>query len=235
MTLPAGRSTAGRSRILVVDDDPHILSVITRGLTFAGYEVYEASTGEAALLTANDRVPDLVILDVMLPGLDGVEVCRRLRSAYRDLPILMLTAKGRVPDRVDGLDAGADDYLVKPFSFDELLARIRALLRRAAPSDDTRLRFADLTIDLETRDVRRADRRVDLTSKEFELLEYLMRNSRKVLSRNQIFESVWDSDFLGGSNLIDVHVMRLREKLEANGESRLIHTVRGAGYSLREE
>lgn len=224
-----------RPRILVVDDDPHILSVIIRGLTFAGYDVYSADTGEAALPLAVNRPPDLVVLDVMLPGLDGLDVCRRLRSNDRELPILMLTAKGRIPDRVAGLDAGADDYLVKPFSFDELLARVRALLRRANPADDTRLRFADLTVDLDTRDVRRAERRIDLTSKEFELIEYLIRNARKVLSRNQIFESVWGSDFLGGSNLIDVHVMRLREKLEAHGEARLIHTVRGAGYSLREE
>ena len=224
-----------RPRILVVDDDPHILSVIIRGLTFAGYDVYSADTGEAALPLAVNRPPDLVVLDVMLPGLDGLDVCRRLRANDRELPILMLTAKGRIPDRVAGLDAGADDYLVKPFSFDELLARVRALLRRANPADDTRLRFADLTVDLDTRDVRRAERRIDLTSKEFELIEYLIRNARKVLSRNQIFESVWGSDFLGGSNLIDVHVMRLREKLEAHGEARLIHTVRGAGYSLREE
>lgn len=224
-----------RSRVLVVDDDPHILSVITRGLTFAGYDVYSADTGESALPLANHRPPDLIILDVLLPGLDGLEVCRRLRSHARELPILMLTAKGRIPDRVAGLDAGADDYLVKPFSFDELLARVRALLRRASPVDDLQLRFADLTVDLETRDVRRGERRVDLTSKEFELIEFLIRNSRKVLSRNQIFESVWGSDFLGGSNLIDVHIMRLREKLEAHGESRLIHTVRGAGYTLREE
>jgi len=224
-----------RPRILVVDDDPHILSVIIRGLTFAGYDVYSADTGEAALPLAHDRPPDVVVLDVMLPGLAGLNVCRRLRANDRELPILMLTAKGRVPDRVAGLDAGADDYLVKPFSLDELLARVRALLRRANPVDDTQLRFADLTVDLDTRDVRRAERRIDLTSKEFELIEYLIRNSRKVLSRNQIFERVWGSDFLGGSNLIDVHIMRLREKLEAQGEARLIHTVRGAGYSLREE
>lgn len=224
-----------RPRILVVDDDPHILSVIIRGLTFAGYDVDSAETGEAALSLAFNRPPDVVILDIMLPGLDGLDVCQRLRANDRELPILLLTAKGRIPDRVAGLDAGADDYLVKPFSFDELLARVRALLRRVNPADGARLRFADLTVDLDTRDVRRAERRIDLTSKEFELIEYLIRNARKVLSRHQIFESVWGSDFLGGSNLIDVHIMRLREKLEAHGEARLIHTMRGAGYSLREE
>lgn len=221
-------------RILVVDDDPQILSLMKRGLSFAGYTVELAVTGEQALELALERPPALVILDVMLPGLDGVEVCRRLRAGDQDLPILMLTAKGRVPDRIEGLDAGADDYLIKPFAFDELLARIRALLRRANVADDTRLHFADLTLDPSTREVERADRRIDLTTKEFEMLEFFLRHPRQVLSREVIFERVWGSDFLGGSNLIDVHVMRLRDKLEAGGESRLIHTIRGAGYSLRE-
>ncbi len=221
-------------RILVVDDDRQILNLMRRGLSFAGYAVDLAESGEHALELARERPPDLVILDIMLPGLDGLDVCRRLRAGDRELPILMLTAKGRVPDRVAGLDAGADDYLVKPFAFDELLARIRALLRRVSPSDDARLRLADLTLDPATREVERGGRRIDLTAKEFELLELFLRNPRQVLSREVIFERVWGSDFLGGSNLIDVHVMRLRDKLEAGGEARLIHTIRGVGYSLRE-
>jgi len=221
-------------RILVVDDDPQILSMMKRGLTFAGYAVDLAETGEQALVIALDRPPSLVVLDVMLPGMDGVEVCRRLRSADRDLPILMLTAKGRVPDRVAGLEAGADDYLVKPFAFDELVARVRALLRRVGSATDDRLRIGDLTLDPVTREVERGGRRIDLTTREYDLLEFMMRHQRQVLSRQMIFERVWGSDFLGGSNLIDVHVMRLREKLEAEGEPRLVHTVRGVGYSLRE-
>ena len=221
-------------RILVVDDDPKMLSLMRRGLSFDGYAVELAADGEEALRSARESAPDLVVLDVMLPGLDGVEVCRRLRAGDPDLPILMLTAKGRVPDRVAGLDAGADDYLVKPFAFDELLARIRALLRRAGPREEDLLRFTDLTLDAATREVRRGSRGIGLTTKEFELLEFLLRHPRQVLSRDLIFERVWGSDFLGESNIIDVHVMRLRDKLEAEGEPRLIHTIRGAGYSLRE-
>jgi two-component system, OmpR family, response regulator MprA len=221
------------ARILVVDDDPKILSLMRRGLAFAGYAVDLAGDGEEALTIARDRPADLVVLDVMLPGLDGVEVCRRLRAGDRELPILMLTARERVPDRVAGLDAGADDYLVKPFAFDELLARIRALLRRVRPGDRDRLHFADLTVDPATREVRRGDRRIELTAKEFELLELLLRHPRQVLSRQLMFERVWGSDFLGESNVIEVHVMRLREKLEAGGEPRLVHTIRGVGYSLR--
>ncbi|MDO8690325.1 MAG: response regulator transcription factor [Dehalococcoidia bacterium] len=221
-------------RILVVDDDPKMLSLMRRGLSFGGYAVDLASDGEEALAIARDNPPDLAVLDVMLPGLDGVEVCRRLRAGDPDLPILMLTAKGRVPDRIAGLDAGADDYLVKPFAFDELLARIRALLRRAGPREDGLLRFVDLTLNPSTREVLRGSRRIGLTTKEFELLEFLMRHPQQVLSRDLVFERVWGSDFLGESNVIDVHVMRLRDKLEAEGESRIIHTIRGAGYSLRE-
>ncbi len=222
------------SRILVVDDDPKILSLMRRGLSFAGYSFEAASNGEEALLVARDSPPDLVVLDVMLPGLDGVEVCRRLRAGDRELPILMLTARDQVPDRVAGLDAGADDYLVKPFAFDELLARIRALLRRRRSSDEQILGFADLTLDPATREVARGGRQLELTTKEYELLEFFLRHPRQVLSRQTIFERVWGSDFLGESNIIDVHVMRLRDKLEAAGEGRLLHTIRGAGYSLRE-
>jgi two-component system, OmpR family, response regulator MprA len=220
--------------ILVIDDDPKVLSLMRRGLSFAGYGVELAATGEEALEIARDRLPDLVVLDVMLPGIDGLEVCSRLRAGAPDLPILMLTAKDRVPDRVAGLDAGADDYLVKPFAFDELLARIRALLRRARPEEEEVLRFADLVLNPAVRCVQRGERTIDLTSREFDLLEFLMRHPRQVFSREAIFQRVWGSDFLGESNLIDVHVMRLRDKTEADGEPRLIHTVRGAGYSLRE-
>jgi two-component system response regulator MprA len=221
-------------RILVVDDDPKVLSLMRRGLSFAGYAPDLAADGDEALTIARDNPPDLVVLDVMLPGLDGIEVCRRLRSTDSKLPILMLTARDRVPDRVAGLDAGADDYLVKPFAFDELLARVRALMRRARPEEEESLRLADLTANPATREVHRGDRHVELTAREYELLEFFMRHPRQVLSREQIFERVWGSDFLGGSNLIDVHVMRLRDKLEAAGEQRLIHTIRGAGYSLRD-
>lgn len=223
------------ARILVVEDDPKMLNLLRRGLSFAGYAVNAARDGEHALGSARDQPPDLVLLDVMLPGLDGTEVCRRLRSGDPDLPILMVTAKGRVPDRIAGLDAGADDYLVKPFDFDELLARVRALLRRARPAEEGPLRFGDLTIDPATRDVVRAGRMLELTSREFELLEFFVRNPRQVLSRQLIFERVWGTDFIGESNLVEVYVMRLREKLEAGNEVRLIHTIRGAGYSLRDE
>jgi two-component system response regulator MprA len=232
--LREGGSSVPVPRILVVDDDPQILSLLRRGLSYAGYQVDEAPSGEVALATALARPPDLVILDLMLPGLDGVEVCKRLRTGDTQLPILMLTAKGRIPDRIAGLDAGADDYLVKPFVLDELLAHLRALLRRAGKSTEEQLRFADLVLNPATRDVARGGRSLDLTAKEFELLEFFLRHPRQVLTRDTIFARVWGSDFLGGSNLIDVNVMRLRDKLEAGGEPRLIHTMRGAGYSLRE-
>jgi two-component system response regulator MprA len=224
-----------RCRVLVVDDDPNVLSVMKRGLLYAGYGVDEADTGERALSAARDRPPDLVILDVMLPGLDGLEVCRRLRTGSPQLPILLLTARDRVPDRVAGLDAGADDYLVKPFAFDELLARVRALLRRTRAGDEGEgYRYADLTIEPATREVRRGDRLIELTAREYDLLEFLTRHARQVFSRETIFERVWGSDFMGESNVIDVVVMRLREKLEAESEPRLIQTVRGVGYTLRE-
>jgi two-component system response regulator MprA len=225
---------AGPARILVVDDDPKLLSLMKRGLSFSGYVVDVAVDGEGALVRARESAPDLVILDVMLPGIDGVEVCRRLRAGIAGLPILMLTAKGRVADRIAGLDAGADDYLIKPFDFDELLARIRALLRRTQASESSVLQFADLRLDAATRDVYRGNRPLELTTKEFELLEFFLRHPRRVLSREAIFENVWGSDFLGESNVIEVHVMRLRDQLEAGNEPRLIHTIRGAGYSLRQ-
>jgi two-component system, OmpR family, response regulator MprA len=225
------------ARVLVVDDDPNVLSVLRRGLTFAGFDVEAAENGDDALELALEKPIDLVVLDVMLPGVDGVEVCRRLRVADPQIPILLLTARDRVPDRVAGFEAGADDYLVKPFAFEELLARIRALLRRAQldRTEGDALRFADLNLNLATRDVTRADRSIDLTVKEFDLLAFLLRHPRQAFSRDAIFERVWGSDFLGDSNVIDVTVMRLRDKLEGGGEPRLIQTVRGIGYALRED
>ncbi len=222
------------THILVVDDDVKVLNLMRRGLAFAGYTVDLATDGEEALRLARDRVPQLVVLDVMLPGIDGLEVCRRLRMGEPALPVLMLTGKSRVPDRIAGLDAGADDYLVKPFDFDELLARIRALLRRTSQEDDSILRFADVTVDPTTREVTRDEHPCELTTREYELLEYFMRHPRQVVSRERILEQVWGNRFIGESNLIDVHIMRLRDKLEANAGPRIIQTIRGAGYSLRE-
>jgi two-component system response regulator MprA len=212
-----------------------MLSLMRRGLAFAGYAVDLAVDGEEALAAARERPPDLVILDVMLPGFDGLTVCQRLRSGDRDLPIIMLTAKDQLVDRIAGLDAGADDYLVKPFAFDELLARIRAQLRRTRRDDSGLLRLADLAVDPATRYVERAGRRIDLTTREYEFLEFLLRHPRQVLTRDVILEQVWGSERPVESNAVDVQVMRLRDKLEAGGASRLLHTFRGAGYSLREE
>ena len=220
--------------ILVVEDDLGIADTLRRGLIFEGYRVTLVHNGEDALQSAREQMPDLVVLDWMLPGLDGLEVCRRLRAAS-DVPILMLTAKDTVPDRVLGLDAGADDYLVKPFAFDELLARIRALLRRVKPTQAEVLRFADLELDTGTHQARRADQIVDLTAKEYELLELFMRNPRNVLTRDLIFDRVWGYDFGGESNIIEVYVRYLRRKLESAKHPRLIHTVRGVGYVLRTE
>jgi DNA-binding response OmpR family regulator len=218
--------------ILVIEDEERIADFLRRGLTFEGYKVLVAADGPTGLSIARDQPPDLVILDWMLPGLDGLE---RLRAAG-PTPILMLTAKDAVPDRVAGLDAGADDYLVKPFAFDELLARIRALLRRAKPSEVTEvLKFADLTLDPAARETRRGDRRLDLTAKEFDLLEMLIRHPRQVLTREMIYDRIWGYDFGGESNIIEVYIRYLRQKTESGGEPRLIQTVRGVGYVLREE
>ena len=222
-------------RVLVIEDESRIAQFIERGLIYEGYRVSVARDGKSGLSTARDNPPDLVILDWMLPGLDGLEVCKRLRAAS-DIPILMLTAKDDVKDRVTGLDAGADDYLVKPFSVDELLARIRALFRRAVPtSRPDMLRFSDLTLDTGTHRAYRGERAIDLTAKEYELLELFMRNPRQVLTRDVIFDRVWDYDFGGESNIIEVYVRYLRQKTETEDEPRLIHTVRGVGYVLREE
>lgn len=220
-------------RILVVDDDPEIVSFLRRGLIYEGYTVDTASDGIEALAKARESEPDLVILDIMMPGIDGIEVCKRLRQAGA-VPILMLTAKGSVSDRVMGLDSGADDYLVKPFAFDELLARMRALLRRRQPLDREVLRFNDLSLDTAAREVKRGDELIELTSQEFALLELFMRHPRQVLNREAIYEKVWGYDFGGESNVIEVYVRYLRSKLEASGKPRLIHTVRGVGYVLRE-
>lgn len=224
--------------ILVVDDDQAVRDSLRRSLAFNGYEVELASDGLAALEAIARRRPDAVVLDVMMPRLDGLEACRRLRSAGEDLPVLLLTARDAVPDRVAGLDAGADDYLAKPFALEELLARLRALLRRTqgALSDQINapLTFADLTLDPMTRDVTRSGQPVRLTRTEFNLLELLMRHPRQVLTRAQILEEVWGYDFPTTANSLEVYVGYLRRKTEADNETRLIHTVRGVGYSLRE-
>jgi len=220
--------------ILVIEDETRIADLLRRGLTYEGFRVSVAGDGLTGLAKARDDPPDLVILDWMLPGLDGLEVCKRLRAAG-PVPIIMLTAKESVPDRVAGLNAGADDYVVKPFAFDELLARIRAQLRRNQPRVVEVLRFADLTMDTSTREVRRGDRKLELTAKEYDLLELFVRNPRQVLTRDMIFDRIWNYDFGGESNIIEVYVRYLRQKLEAAGEPRLIQTMRGVGYALREE
>jgi two-component system response regulator MprA len=221
-------------RILVIEDEERIRQFLKRGLTYEGYVVDGADDGKSGLERARDNPPDLVLLDIMLPGIDGLEVCRRLRAASA-VPILMLTAKESIEDRVAGLDAGADDYLVKPFSFDELLARVRALLRRAQPAQPQVFRFADMELDTGTRQGRRGGKTFDLTAKEYELLELFMRNPRQVLTRDVIFDRVWGYDFGGESNIIEVYVRYLRQKTEFDELSRLIHTVRGVGYVLRED
>lgn len=221
------------ARILIIEDDEAILTFLRRGLAYDGYRVDTAIDGQTGLLLARDNPPDLVVLDWMLPGLDGLEVCRRLRQGG-PVPILMLTAKDTVNDRVQGLDAGADDYMVKPFNLEELLARIRALLRRTRPERPKVYQFEDLTLDTGTRQAIRTERVIDLTAKEYELLEFFMRHPRRVLTREMIYDDVWGYDFGGESNIIEVYVRYLRQKLEASGERRLIHTVRGMGYVLRE-
>lgn len=224
-----------REHVLVIEDDSRIQQLLRRGLTYEGYTVDAAADGPEGLALARERPPDLVVLDWMLPGLDGLEVCRRLRAAGT-VPILILTAKDAIPDRVAGLDAGADDYLVKPFEFDELLARIRALLRRAKPIEGPEvLSFSDLRLDTGTHQAYRADREIELTAKEYELLELFLRHPRQVLTREVIYDRVWGYDFGGESNIIEVYVRYLRQKTEAAEEPRLIHTVRGVGYVLREE
>jgi DNA-binding response OmpR family regulator len=222
-------------RILIIEDEVEIAGYLRRGLTFEGFTVDIATDGQTGLNAARETPPDLVVLDLMLPGIDGLEVARRLRAAS-DVPIIILTARDAVPDRVAGLESGADDYLVKPFAFEELLARIRVQLRRRQSAQQSGvLRFGSLLMDTASREVRVSDRRVDLTAREYELLELFMRHPQQVLTREVIYDRVWGYDFGGESNIIEVYVRYLRQKLEADGEPRLIHTVRGVGYILREE
>jgi two-component system response regulator MprA len=222
------------ARILIIEDDEAILKFLRRGLAYEGYQVDTAAEGQSGLSLALDNQYDLIVLDLMLPGIDGLEVCRRLRAGG-PVPILILTAKDQVTDRIQGLDLGADDYMTKPFNLDELLARIRALLRRAQPSRPQVLRFADLSLDTGTRQASRGDRIISLTAKEYELLELFLRHPRQVLTREVIFDRVWGYDFGGESNIIEVYIRYLRQKLESDNEPRLLHTVRGMGYVLREE
>jgi DNA-binding response OmpR family regulator len=224
---------SGSPRVLVVEDDRDIADVLRRSLGMEGYDVRLAEDGEDALSEATVFEPDAVILDLGLPKLDGVEVCRRLREDGGDVPILMLTARDGLDDRVDGLDSGADDYLVKPFERAELLARVRALLRRRPPRGDAFLVAGDLRLNPGTREVFRGSREIELTGREFELLEHLMRNERLVVSRQTLLDEVWDYHPYAETNTIDVFVSNLRRKLEADGEERILHTVRGSGYVLR--
>jgi two-component system, OmpR family, response regulator MprA len=220
--------------ILVVDDEPSVRGSLGRALSLDRYAVEAVEDGERALDRLAERPYDVVVLDVAMPGIDGLEVCRRLRHAGDRTPILMLTARDAVDDRVAGLDAGADDYLVKPFALKELTARVRALLRRGDPGEAPLLRFGDLTLDRETREVSRGGRPIELSRTEFSLLALFMDNPRRVLSRSEIFERVWGYDFGPASNSLGVYIGYLRRKTEASGEPRLIHTVRGVGYALRE-
>ena len=226
--------TAARPvRVLVVEDDEEIAQVLQRSLRLEGYEVKLAGDGVRGLEEAHAFLPDLIILDLGLPRLDGVDVAKRLREDGDEVPILMVTARDALESRVQGLDVGADDYLVKPFERQELLARMRALLRRRPPRGMAPLRVADLMLNPDTHEVYRGDRRIDLTQREFELLEYLMRNERLVISRQKLLDEVWGYDPFSITNTIEVFVSNLRRKLEAGGEPRLLHTVRGAGYVLR--
>jgi len=219
------------TRILVVEDEADIAHFIQRGFVYKGYEVDVAPDGEQALSIAHERPPDLVVLDLMLPGLDGIEVCRRLRAAG-DTPIIILTARDAVAEKVEGLEAGADDYLTKPFAFDELLARVRAALRRQTSGDEV-ITVGDLSIDLASREVSRGGRGLKLTKREYDLLELLARNANRVLNKGMIFERVWGFDFDTESDPVKVYIRYLRQKLNAGGEPDMIHSVRGVGYMLK--
>jgi two-component system response regulator MprA len=229
--MPVEEELAG-GRVLVIEDDTEITDALRRSLRHEGYEVRTAGDGVEALDTAAEFIPDLVVLDLGLPRLDGLEVCKQLR-ADSDVPILILTARTETDDRVTGLDSGADDYLVKPFERQEFLARIRALLRRRPPRGSASLTVGDLKLNPDTREVHRGEREIELTNREFELLEYLMRNERLVVSRERLLDEVWGYDPMAATNTIDVFISNLRRKLEAAGDPRLLHTKRGAGYVLR--
>jgi DNA-binding response OmpR family regulator len=222
-------------RILVIDDDSTVTNVLKRGLSHEGFLVETAHSGAEGLVIVEDHHVDLVILDVMMPRLNGLEVLHRLRVADEHLPILLLTAKDTQEDQVQGLELGADDYVVKPFSFVVLVARVRALLRRQWTERSPLLRFANLTLDASSHDVRRGEQKIPLTNLEFKLLQALMAHPRQVLSKEILLDRVWGYDFRGNGNVVEVYVMQLRQKLEVQGEARLIHTLRGVGYMLREE
>jgi two-component system response regulator MprA len=227
-------------RVLVVDDDAKITSFLRRSLALEGYEVTVANSGTEALRLVAGAPPDLMVLDIMMPDVDGMEVCRRVRAAGEEFPILMLTAKDSISDRVKGLDQGADDYLVKPFALEELLARLRALSRRSVaprPAEEPHssiLQYADLKLDTASREAFRGNRKIELTAKEYELLTLFLSHPRQVLTRDTLMEKVWGYDYTGESNVLEVYVGYLRQKLEAGGEPRLIQTVRGVGYVLKE-
>ena len=221
-------------RILVIDDDPILTSTLKRGLAYEGFTVDTAGTGSRGLSIARDHTPDLVVLDVMMPELDGFQVLERLRAADANLPVLMLTARDQTADQVRGFEAGADDYVAKPFTFEVLTARIKALLRRREADHPEMLRFADLTLDTGTRRAQRGGRDIDLTSTEYEVLRQFLLHPRRVLPKHFIMDRVWGYDVEGSSNVLEVYVKQLRQKLEAAGEARLIHTFRGAGYVMRE-
>lgn len=220
--------------ILLIEDDPRLAEFIEAELSLEGYQVTVAANGMLGLSMARDIQPNLLILDWMLPGISGLDLCMRLRNTGIQVPIIMLTAKDEVPDRVRGLNAGADDYVTKPFSIEELLARVKARLRRNHPESPDVLEFEDLKLNRLTREVYRNHQLIELTAKEFDLLEFLLRYSRQVVTRDQILENVWGYDFMGESNIIEVYIRALRIKLEANNPKRLLHTVRGIGYVLRE-
>lgn len=222
-------------RILLVEDDPKLSKFIASELSLEGYQVTIAQNGIDGLTMARDTQPDLVILDWMLPEISGLDVCLRLRKTGINVPIIMLTAKDEILDRVTGLNAGADDYLIKPFSIEELLARVKARMRRMYPATSDSLQFADLTLSPLAREVDRSGHKVELTAKEFDLLEFILRHPQQVLTRDQILATVWGYDFMGDSNIIEVYIRALRIKLEANNPQRIIHTVRGVGYVLRNQ
>ncbi len=222
------------SKVLVVEDEQKLAKFLELELQYEGYEVLVAHDGVSGLTNARESDPDLILLDWMLPQISGFEVCRRLRTSGSKVPIILLTAKDEISDRVAGLDAGADDYIVKPFSIEELLARVRAHLRRTNEEDPDELSFMDLSLNRRTREVKRGDRLIELTATEYDLMEYLISHPRQVLTREQILERVWGYDFGGDSNIIEVYVRYLRLKLESNKEKRIIQTVRGVGYVLKE-